>query len=74
MSFFLDNRLTEQQIELLKSFRYLSNAKSINEVRELLSLYYEHRLNNAIDKTESENNYTQQVYETWLARQKYNGA
>lgn len=69
-----DQRLTERQLELLKSFQYLRNEESINDVRELLSLYYEHKLEAAIEKKEAERNYTQEVYEAWLNSQKQKGA
>ena len=68
---FADNRITEQQLELLKSFKYLRNEEEIREVKELLSLYYEHKLDAAIEKAEAEHNYTAEVYEAWL-RQKEN--
>jgi hypothetical protein len=58
-----DQRLTEQQLELLKSFKYLRNEDSIRDVRELLSLYYEHKLDAAIENAEAERNYTKEVYE-----------
>ena len=68
-----DQRLTEQQLELLKSFKYLRNQESINDVRELLSLYYEHRLDIAIEKAEADRNYSKEVYESWLATQRKEG-
>jgi hypothetical protein len=70
MGLSIDQRLTEQQLELLKSFKYLRNDESINDVRELLSLYYEHKLDAAIDKAEAERSYTREVYESWLNNQK----
>jgi hypothetical protein len=66
----IDQRLTEQQLELLKSFKYLRNQESINDVRELLSLYYEHRLDAAIEKAEADRNYSKEVYESWLVTQR----
>lgn len=65
-----DYRMTGQQLELLKSFRYLRNQESINDVRELLSLYYEHKLDAAIKKAGSDRNYTKEIYESWLNRQR----
>lgn len=70
MNVSVHERLTEQQLELLKSFKYLCNEKSINDVRELLSLYYEHKLDSAIEKAETVHNYSKEIYESWLARQK----
>jgi hypothetical protein len=66
----VDNRITEQQLELLKSFKYLTSEKEIGEVKELLRLYYEHKLDAAIDKEEADRNYTAEVYEEWLNKQK----
>lgn len=66
-----DNRITEQQLALLKSFRHLRTAQDIREVRELLSLYFERKLDAAIDKAEGERNYTQEVYESWLPGQRH---
>ena len=61
-----ENRITEKQLELLKSFTYLTNEKEINEVKELLHLYYKHKLEAAIDKEEMNRNYSAEVYEMWL--------
>ena len=72
MPSFGDNRITQQQLELLRSFKYLRNEKEISEVKELLSFYYEHKLNAAIEKAEAERNYTAEVYEAWL-QQKEDG-
>ena len=35
-------------------------------MKELLHLYYSHKLDAAIDKEESERNYSAEVYEAWL--------
>ena len=67
------NRITEQQLELLKSFKYLTDEKQIAEVKELLHLYYRHKLDAAIDNTERNRKYTAEVYESWL-RTKDSGA
>lgn len=61
-----DNRITAQQMELLKSFKHLRTEQEIQEVRELLRLYFEHKLDAAIDKAEAKRAYTQEVYEAWL--------
>lgn len=63
-------RITEQQIELLQSFRYLTNEKEIKEVRELLNLYFQHKLDVAIEKQEEEKNLSHDVYEVWVASKK----
>lgn len=63
-----DNRITEQQLDLLKSFQYLRNEQDIAEVRELLKLYFEKKLDATIENVENERNYTQEVYDEWLSR------
>jgi hypothetical protein len=65
-----DNRLTSQQLELLKSFRYLQNEQQIAEVKEFLNLYYRQRLEDAIDEAEQEKGFSQRIYEAWLNRRK----
>jgi hypothetical protein len=62
----LENRLTSQQLELLKSFRYLRDEQQISEVKELLNLYYRHGLEDAIDEAEREKGLSQRIYEMWL--------
>ena len=66
----IDNRITEQQLELLKSFKYLTDEKQIDEVKELLHFYYKHKLDMAIDAEEANRNYTLEVYEAWLNAKK----
>lgn len=65
-----EQRITEQQLELLKSLKYLRTEQDFKEVRELLSLYYQHKLEAAIDKVENERGYTNEVYEAWLTQQR----
>ena len=72
MQQFTDNRITEQQLELLKSFKYLTNEKQISEVRELLHLYYSHKLDAAINKEEADRNYSAEIYEAWLKTKESN--
>ena len=62
----VNSRITEQQLELLKSFKYLTGEKQIAEVKELLQLYYQHKLDAAIEKEEAGRNYSAEVYEAWL--------
>ena len=66
MSSIADNRITEQQLELLKSFKYLTDDKQIGEVKELLNLYYRYKLDAAIDSEETKRNYSAEIYEAWL--------
>ena len=43
-------------------------AVFLAEVKELLHLYYSHKLDAAIDKEEASRNYSAEVYEAWLKR------
>ncbi|MBI5857010.1 MAG: hypothetical protein HZB42_05095 [Sphingobacteriales bacterium] len=61
-----ESKLTNLQLELLKSLKYMVSEKQISEIRSLLSFYFERQLNLAIDKAENERNYSAQVYESWL--------
>jgi len=65
-----DNNITQQQLELLKSFKYITNETQLNEVKDLLHLYFKHKLDAAIDNAEEKNNYSQFVYEEWLKLKK----
>ena len=62
----VNNNITQQQLELLKSFKYIVNETQVNEVKELLHLYFKHKLDAAIDNAEEKNNYSQRVYDEWL--------
>ncbi|MEO6832520.1 MAG: hypothetical protein ABI378_08740 [Chitinophagaceae bacterium] len=64
------NRIIPQQLELLKSFKYLTDEKQISEVKELLNLYYRHRLDAAIEEVEVTKGFTQEVYAAWLQGKK----
>ena len=61
-----DARFTEQHLELLKSFRYLTNEQQIADVTELLRLYFEQQLDMAISAEEGGRDYSAEIYETWL--------
>ncbi len=61
-------------MELLKSFKHLRTTEDISDIKELLSLYYEHKLDAAINKVEDERGYTAAVYETWLSEQQRKSA
>ncbi|MBX9783918.1 MAG: hypothetical protein K2X48_11575 [Chitinophagaceae bacterium] len=65
-----ENNLTNLQIELLKSLRYTVSDKQLHEIKSLLRLYFIEELDKAIDKTETERNYTAEVYESWLNEKK----
>lgn len=61
-----DARITQGQLELLQTFKYLTSEKEIAEVKELLHLYYRHKLDAAIEEEENARGYTAEVYESWL--------
>ena len=62
----LNNRLNEAQLQLIKSFKYLHNAKEINEIDSLINFYLERKLDEAIVKKEAQSEYNAAIYEAWL--------
>lgn len=60
------DKLTQIQLELLKSFRYIANEKQLNEVKSLLNFYFRNKLDEAITREESNRNYTASIYQQWL--------
>jgi hypothetical protein len=44
----------------------MPTEKQLMDVKSLLRHYFARQLDNAIDKTENENNYTAAIYESWL--------
>jgi hypothetical protein len=67
-----NSQLTNLQLELLKSLKFMANEKQLSEVKSLLRFYFMQQLDRAIDKTETEKDYSAQVYEQWL-QQKISG-
>jgi hypothetical protein len=68
MSAVLENKtaLTNLQLELLKSLKYMASEEQIAEVKSLLRYYFAQKLDAAIDKAEKEKNYSAVIYESWL--------
>jgi len=60
------SKLTEMQLELLKSFRFITDEKQLQEVKSLLNFYFHEKLDQAITRAESDKNYTASVYQKWL--------
>jgi hypothetical protein len=58
--------LTNLQLELLKSLKYMASEKQLQEIKSLLRYYFAQQLDAAIDKAETEKNYSAEVYEKWL--------
>ena len=63
------HKLNQAQLNLIKSFQYLSDEGEISEIDSLINFYLEKRLDAAIEKVESQKNYTAAVYEQWLNEQ-----
>ncbi len=68
MSMILENKtkLTNLQLELLKSLKYMASEKQVKEVKSLLRFYFAQQLDSAIENAEREKNYSAQIYEEWL--------
>ena len=62
-----EDKLTQMQLELLKSFRHIKDETQLREVKSLLNFYFKKKLEEAILTEESERGYTSEVYEAWLA-------
>jgi hypothetical protein len=64
------DKLTQIQLELLKSFRYIADEKQLNEVKSLLNYYFRSKLDEAITREETNRNYTASIYQQWLDSKK----
>lgn len=60
------HKLTKMQLELLKSFKHITDEKQLKEVKSLLNFYFRKKLDEAVEKAENERNYTSHIYEEWL--------
>jgi len=60
------NKLSNLQLELLKSLKYMASEKQVKEVKSLLHFYFAHQLDLSIDKVETEEGFTAETYENWL--------
>jgi hypothetical protein len=60
------NKLSNLQLELLKSLKYMASEKQIKEVKSLLRFYFAQQLDLSIEKAESEKDFTAEIYESWL--------
>lgn len=68
MSEFAENNaaLNNLQLELLKCLKYIRSNEQVEEVKSLFRYYFAQKLDIAIDKMESANNYSAVVYQGWL--------
>ena len=62
------NKLTQMQLELLKSFKHITDEKQLQEVKSLLNFYFRNKLEAAIGKEEKNRKYTAAIYEEWLSK------
>ncbi len=60
------DKLSDVQLNLIKSFRYLHNEQELKEIDSLINFYLEQKLDEAIIKAESDRNYSADIYERWL--------
>lgn len=60
------DRFTQLQLELLKSFRFVTDEKQLDEIKSLLNFYFRSKLDEAITREESNRGYTASVYRQWL--------
>ncbi len=60
------NKLTELQLELLKSFRHITNEKELNEIKSLLNFYFRNKLDESVTREENRRSYSAAVYAQWL--------
>lgn len=58
--------LSDLQLELLKSLKYMATEKQVKEIKSLLRFYFAHQLDESIEKVESKKKYTADIYESWL--------
>ena len=61
-----NEKLSNLQLKLLKSLRYMASEKQIKEIRSFLHFYFTQQLDTAIERVENEKEYTAEIYEKWL--------
>ncbi|MCF8460859.1 MAG: hypothetical protein K9G46_09050 [Flavobacteriales bacterium] len=61
------HKLSEAQLEVLKTLRHVNDEKELKEVKQLLNFFFKKKLDKAIGKVESDQGFTASVYEQWLA-------
>ena len=64
------DKLTNMQLELLKSFKHIVDEEQLNEVKSLLNFYFKDKLDHATNKEEIGRNYSSEIYEEWLLQKK----
>lgn len=60
------SKLTNLQLEFLKSLKYMATEKQLSEIKSLLRFYFSQQLDAAIEDAENKRGYTEQIYMEWL--------
>jgi hypothetical protein len=60
------NKLSNLQLEFLKSLKYMATEEQLSDIRSLLRHYFANQLDAAIQKTEDEKGYSATIYQSWL--------
>ena len=68
----IENKLSNLQLELLKSLKYMASEKQIREVKSLLRFYFAQQLDMSIEEVESAKGFTADIYESWLKNSNQN--
>jgi hypothetical protein len=61
------NKISTYQLELLRSFKFIQKQHQLDEIKSLLTFYWEAKLDQAITEKENKENFTAEVYEKWLS-------
>jgi len=59
----LQQKLNASQLNLIKSFQFLHDEKQVTKIDSRINFYLKKKLDAAIQKVESKNNYTAAVYQ-----------
>ena len=59
------NKLSNLQLEFLKSLKYMATEEQLSDIRSLLRYYFSNQLDASIEKAAKERGYSASVYESW---------
>ena len=60
-------KLTQMQLELLKSLQHITDEGQIREIKSLLNFYFRKNLDASIEKREDQFQLSASIYKEWLA-------
>ena len=60
-------KLTQMQLELLKSLQHITDERQIREIKSLLNFYFRKHLDASIEKRENDLQLSAAIYQEWLA-------